>query len=335
MTTRSSAVPFVLAKQALDDHESRAVITGAVAAEADVCVVEVNGPGVVACLQGVLTVDVESVGDGGFLYGAVLTPKGMIKCDLWIARLQDRSWLSVPAAGRDTLLELLQQYFPPRLAKTNDRSDDLSVVRIAGPSATQVAKDAGFTVPSHGSAMATSIEGFDCVVARPKQGAAFGLQIQLDHRHVPTLIEKLEKRGAVVSNGDSLELARILAGWPLLHAEIDEKTLPQEVRFDDLSAISYTKGCYTGQETVARIHFRGRINKELMGLTWDTDPDPENTTIVQDDKPIGRVSSIAWFPPIEQHIGLGIINKQADPTKPFVAASAPAGQVRLPFQLPL
>ena len=57
-------------------------------------------------------------------------------------------------------------------------------------------------------------------------------------------------------------------GWPALGVEIDERTLPQEVRYDEIGGVSYTKGCYTGQETVARLHFRGHTNRELRGLRW-------------------------------------------------------------------
>ena len=74
-----------------------------------------------------------------------------------------------------------------------------------------------------------------------------------------------------------MQAARILAGWPALGAEIDERTLPQEVRYDEIGGVSYTKGCYTGQETVARLHFRGHPNRELRGLWWRSDePEPLN-----------------------------------------------------------
>jgi folate-binding protein YgfZ len=77
-------------------------------------------------------------------------------------------------------------------------------------------------------------------------------------------------RGAGAREGGDPEFAasHILAGWPRLQAEIGERTLPQEVRFEEIGGLSYTKGCYTGQETVARLHFRGHTNRELRGLLW-------------------------------------------------------------------
>src|SRR5258708_9948328 len=85
-----------------------------------------------------------------------------------------------------------------------------------------------------------------------------------------------------------LELGRILAGWPRLGAEIDQKTLPQEVRYDDINGVSYTKGCYTGQETVSRLHFRGHTNRHLGGLLWQAAPDLERPEIPHHRKPIVR-----------------------------------------------
>src|SRR5204863_149594 len=76
------------------------------------------------------------------------------------------------------------------------------------------------------------------------------------------LAGRLAAAGAVEAEPAMLELARILAGWPRLGAEVDDKTIPQEVRFDEIGGVSYTKGCYTGQETVARLHFRGHANRQ-------------------------------------------------------------------------
>ena len=129
-----------------------------------------------------------------------------------------------------------------------------------------------------------------------------------------------------------MELARILAGWPRLGAEIDDKTLPQEVRFDAINGVSYTKGCYTGQETVARLHFRGHTNKELVGLTWEGTIDPTDPTITQDDRPVGRVTSAAWLSPFQQYVGLGIVRRHTKRDQPVMAASSSADVVRLPFE---
>ena len=91
-------------------------------------VVRVEGPGAVACLQGLFTNDVERAGVNSLTWGAVLTPKGMIITDLWIWRREDHLLLLVPAEGAAPLLELLRKSFPPRLAKVTDLRDRCGVV---------------------------------------------------------------------------------------------------------------------------------------------------------------------------------------------------------------
>ena len=97
-------------------------------------------------------------------------------------------------------------------------------------------------------------EGADrpAFVARPRNAGPFALELHVEAARAQALEQRLAAAGAVPAQPPALELARVLAGWPRLGAEIDEKSLPQEVRYDELDGVSYTKGCYTGQETVAR-----------------------------------------------------------------------------------
>jgi folate-binding protein YgfZ len=332
-STKSVSVPYVVADDEISRPEAEAAIAGAIVAEDDVGILDVTGHGVIPCLQGLLTNDIEGAGDGSFLYAALLTQKGMIVCDMWVARHGSHAWLTVPARGADSLFSTFKRFLPPRLARASDHSDQFAVLRIAGPETLDIAGRAGIGVPEPGVSSNTVVGGAACVVSRPTHPAPFGLQIQLDREGVSTILDSLRQAGAVVAVASALELTRILAGWPRLGAEIDDKTLPQEVRFDENNGVSYTKGCYTGQETVARVHFRGRVNKHLTGLIWEGKPDPTNPSIYQDDKPIGRVSSVAWLPPFEQHIGLGIVKRQADTDRLVTAAGATAVITSIPFEL--
>jgi len=94
-----------------------ALHTGAVASRADVGVIALTGPGAVTCFQGLLTNDIELPGDGAFVYGALLTPKGMIVADGWAARLGATVSYTVPAVARESALNILTRSVPPRLAR--------------------------------------------------------------------------------------------------------------------------------------------------------------------------------------------------------------------------
>ena len=332
-STQSVSGPYVIADDEISRPEAEAALAGAIVAEDNVGVIDVTGHGVIPCLQGLLTNDVEGAGDGAFLYAALLTQKGMVVCDMWVARHGSHAWLTIPARGSEPLFAAFKRFLPPRLARAIDHSDEFAVLRIAGPKAVDVAGGAGIGVPEPGVSSDTVVGGAACIVSRPTHPAPFGLQVQLARGNLSSILESLRGAGAVVSDTSALELTRILTGWPRLGAEIDDKTLPQEVRFDENNGVSYTKGCYTGQETVARVHFRGRVNKQLMGLIWDEKPDPVNPAISQDDKAIGRVSSVAWLPPFEQYIGLGIVKRQADTDLPVTAAGAAAVITSVPFEL--
>src|SRR6266566_5305296 len=86
----------------------------------------------------------------------------------------------------------------------------------------------------------------DVLTARATESAPFALQVTMPVAQRERLAGRLAAAGAIEAEPAMLELARVLAGWPRLGAEVDEKTIPQEVRFDEIGGVSYTKGCYTG-----------------------------------------------------------------------------------------
>jgi folate-binding protein YgfZ len=140
---------------------------------------------------------------------------------------------------------------------------------------------------------------------------------------------RLAGAGCAVGGVEDAEAARILAGWPALGAEIDDKTLPQEVRFDELGGVSYTKGCYLGQETVARIHFRGHPNRELRGLEWEDASPLEGRSIEGAGREAGTVRSTLLAG--GRRIGLAPIRKEVTIGDAVTAGGRPARVVALPF----
>lgn len=312
-----------------------ALRTGAVIARVDAAVLELAGPGAVAAVQGLLTNDVEKPGDGAFVYGALLTPKGMIVVDAWATRLGHTVRLIVPAGGREAALAICARYVPPRLARTTDRTPDSAVLRLAGPRAAAAAEAAGIPLPPGPSrAVRAAAGGLAAEVARPATGAPFGVQITTAAADGPTVESRLVAAGALAAGPAALELERILAGWPALASEVDDKTIPQEVRFDEIGGVSYTKGCYTGQETVSRLHFRGHTNRQLRALEFDAEPpaSAEALPITHLERDVGRVTSIAWLPEGPgRWIGLGVVRREVEPGTVVRVAGVDARVGELPF----
>jgi tRNA-modifying protein YgfZ len=323
----------------------QALRAGALVVRAEAGVLELSGSGAVVCVQGLLTSDFEKPGDGAFMYGALLTPKGMIVVDGWASRIGTTVRFTVPETGRERALGILTRSVPPRLARIADRSGELAVVRLAGAHALAIAEAARLPTPSApGRAINATLEGATCDIARTAEGAPFVLQIVAPPGAAGRLIERLEAAGALQGGPPAFELARILAGWPGLASEIDERTLPQEVRFDEIGGVSYTKGCYTGQETVSRLHFRGHANRELRGLEFDAEP-PIGVAVTvplrQDERDMGRVTSVAWLPEgaptataTGRWIGLGVLRHEIEIGARVRAGDVAARVVALPFVLP-
>jgi folate-binding protein YgfZ len=321
----------------------QALRAGALVARTEAAVLELSGAGAVGCVQGLLTNDIEKPGDGAFVYGALLTPKGMVVVDGWVSRDESTVRFTTSAAGRELALGILTRTVPPRLARAADRTADVTVLRLAGAHAMAIAEAARLPAPpTPGRVMTASIEDVPCAIARAHEGAPFVLQVVAPAASAAPLVTRLAAAGALTAQPPALELARILAGWPGLASEVDDHTLPQEVRLDTIGGVSYTKGCYTGQETVSRLHFRGHTNRELVGLEFEAEPGPmDPMPVLGEEREVGRVSSVAWLPdggtlalPSGRWIGLGVLRREAGPGARVRAGGVGARVVALPFPLP-
>src|SRR5437667_263448 len=203
---------------------------------------------------------------------------------------------------------------------------------------------AGVPVPHVANhVMEGSAGGIALEVARTSDVAPFVFQLTMATEHLAAMRQRLVDAGAHAATSDALELARILAGWPRLASEVDEKTIPQEVRFDEIGGVSYTKGCYTGQETVSRLHFRGHANRNLRGLLFESDPPAAPASgwsaVTHEDRDVGRVTSIAWLPDgggsvLGRWIGLAVVRREVPPGAIVRAAGREARVVELPFDAP-
>lgn len=292
-------------------------------------VFELAGPGALQCLQGLLTNDVVGPGDDSLIYGALLTPKGMIVVDYWVVRRSDRILMLAPAAGREASLELFRRSLPPRLARVNDRTGEAALAWIVGDGLDRVVR--GFPLEAGPQPGRVGCVGGEegLVLARAPEGAPFQGFVVGPADAVREAAAQMEAAGAAAGDRDDLQAARIVAGWPALGAEIDEKTLPQEVRYDEIGGVSYTKGCYTGQETVARLHFRGHPNRHLRGLVWEQQPVPGPREVLQGDRVVGTVRSTLAVG--ASAVGLTVLRREVQIGETVLAAGAPARVVSLPF----
>jgi folate-binding protein YgfZ len=232
-------------------------------------------------LTGLVTNDVVALSPGHGLYAAALTPKGKIIADTRIFALPDQLLVDVPPRASEGFVAMIRKYVNPRLARYADQSTVLFDIGVVGPeSRGVVARVTGIDAEALGALapyahIAVGVPNGDgvLVVARVPDVGVEGYELFGPVDAAPALWRDLAAAGAAPGGLAAWEIARIEAGRPEWGLDIDDGTIPQEANFDEMHAISYTKGCYTGQETVARVHFRGHVNRHLRGLRYDA-PEP-------------------------------------------------------------
>jgi folate-binding protein YgfZ len=274
-----------------------------------------SGPKAAEVLTGLVTNDVTALHPGQGQYAAALTPKGKIVADLRIF-LFDRSLLVdvVPAAAVGWGA-LVRKYVNPRLAKYSDETATLADVGVFGPHAAELLAGALGADPAALHALepyhhvsladATTIaRALDLGVEVP------GFDVFVEAESRDRLIGRLSARSAVAGSSATWTAVRIEAGRPEWGIDMDESTLPQEANLDKLDAISHTKGCYTGQEIVARIHFRGHVNRHLRGLLFRTPflPPARTPLVAEGGALVGDVRSTAISPRFGP-IGLAMVRR--------------------------
>lgn len=311
----------------LDSGRLRRLVRHSVSVRTSPAIFEVTGSGALTCLQGLLTNDLAAPGEKSLVYGALLTPKGAIVVDYWVLRLSDRFFLIAEPAGHDASLDLFRRSLPPRLARVQDRTGEMEVVWLYGQETGPALERAGLKFPDTGKVTVTE----ELSLARPQTQAPFRALIAGPSAQLDRLGESLVAAGVAEGSAEDRDAADVLAGWPRLGAEIEERTLVQEVRYDEIGGVSYTKGCYTGQETVARLHFRGHTNRELKGLVWENAARPDGPPVLdQEGKDLGAVSSV--LATSDRTIGLGVMRRTLEPGAQVIAGGAPATVVSLPFE---
>lgn len=318
----------------LDRTRVERLLRGGVSVTLPAAIFRIHGPGAIDCLQGVLTNDIVAPGPGRLVYAALLTPKGMIVVDFWVMIGTDEVVLIAPVEGRSAALEIFHRSLPPRLAAVEDLSDTWRVQWLYGDLIGSALAEAHLVPPLDGPGYVApfAILGAEIRVASATDTAPFMSLVAGPREPVEHYGTLLTEHGVTIGTSDDYHAARIMAGWPALGIEIGEKTLPQEVRFGAIEGVSYTKGCFVGQETVARVHFRGRTQKELRGLDWIDLRPLDGSDIANGDRVLGQVHSVLVLP--DRRIGLGMVRREADIGDTVIAGGREATIAPLPFDHP-
>ena len=300
--------------------------TGTVAVPDAAAIFRVEGSGALECLQGLLTSDLVLPGEHSLVYGALLTTKGMIVADPWVFREQERFTLLLAGAARAPIAHLLQRVLPPRLARITDLTAEWSAAWLLGSCALErFARANGCPLPA--ATRVVTVAGGPSLLAGGPPPAPFSALLAGPSAEVEGL---LGHAGVERGPEAALAAARVLAGWPTLGREIDERTLPQEVRYDELGAVSYVKGCYTGQETVARVHFRGHVNRTLRGVRLAGGEPLSERTLRAEAREMGDVRTALLLE--DRILGLATVRREIADGETLLVGQREATVVGLPFE---
>ena len=265
-----------------------------------------------AFLQGQVTNDVEGLEPGSGCYALLLTHKGKVRMDMRILRGDGWIWLDCAKGALPILDHMIRTYGIGRDIQPEDVTDSRTIVSVLGPAAREAL---GVDVPE-GEHAFTEGDGVIHVATD------LGIDVIAPAGRGPGGIEPVSDEAA--------ECLRIEAGRPRFGFDFGADTIPQEAGLNE-RGVSFTKGCYVGQETVARLHYKGKPNRHLRGLRL-SEPAERGDELRLGDRVVGVIGSAA-VSPVHGPIGLALVRREAEPGAIVAAgdAGASAEVVELPF----
>jgi len=267
-------------------------------------------------LQGMLTNDVMKLGEGEGMYAAILTVKGRMLSDMRVYREKESVLLDLEPGLNVKVGEILKRFRLSYKANIDDLTESMGLLYVHGPFARRLlAEVTGAEKPplDEFSHLKASVDGRDVTIVKISRTGGDGYDIYSQADALAdiwkVLFEKGGAHGILPVGRFALDTLRIEAGIPLYGADMDEETIPIEAGI--WSALSFEKGCYVGQEVVARIKWRGHVNRHLSGLVLSDDRIPrKGSEIFVGEKKIGYVTSAVQSPALGKPVALGYVRRE-------------------------
>lgn len=291
---------------------------------------ELMGPDRERFFGGMVTAAIEGLEPGTGRFGFITDVRGRILASATVLAFEDRLWLEIPKGRGRTIIEHLEKYIVTDQVEILPLGD-MASVKIAGPTSADALADLGapaardLTDPwSH-----TQVELLDYQVRLVREGhspvPAFSLW--QSSAIAPLMAEDLADEGVPQAGAEATEALRIEHGHPLWGIDYDDANLPQETGIED--AVDFEKGCYLGQEIVARIHYRGQPARRMCLLVFEHGPTPAAGAEIEfDGRAAGTATSISQSPRDDAAICLALLPRRAVEALPEARVRVEGREVR-------
>ena len=292
---------------------------------------ELMGPDRERFFGGMVTAAVESLAPGQGAFGFITDVRGRILASATVLALEDRLWLEIPKGRGRTIIEHLEKYIVTDQVEILPLGD-MASVRVAGPKSAEVLADLGATAARDltGPLSHAQVEILDYQARLVREGHSPVPTFSLwqSSAIAPLMAEDLANAGIPQAGTEATEALRIEHGHPLWGVDYDDSNLPQETGIED--AVDYEKGCYLGQEIVARIHYRGQPARRMCRLVFEPGYVPAAGTAVDfDGRTAGTVTSVSPSPRGDAAIGLALLPRRAVEASPDTTVQVEGRNVRL------
>ena len=312
-----------------------AITTGVgVVSLTDWTLVELTGEERAAFFHNFCTNEIRKLSAGSGCEAFITSVQGKVLAHMLVLCLADSILLVAPPNLGEKIVSHLDRYLINEQVELHDRTIARRVLLCAGAKSEEMlAQRLDEPLPRERLASAVvEFEGHTAIVTRVDLAGPLGFLVIGDADDVDAWSHTLQDAGAVLCGREAWEAARIEAGTPLYGRDITDGNFPQEVGRDRL-AISFVKGCYLGQETVARIDSMGHVNKKLVGLRSSAgEVPPPGTELTVDGQVVGTVTSSAFSPRLKVAVALAQVRRQHEqPGSRLDSAVGPMEVVELPM----
>ncbi len=294
----------------------------------------ISGDDRVRWLNGMVTNNVRDLKEGHGVYAFLLSPQGKILGDLHVYNRGEMLIVDSNRSELPKLLEIFDRYIIMDDVEIANVSDQSVLIGISGPKAEATLRAAGFEIPELQALQFVLVTWRENKVAvtRGDNPSVKNYELRVAPAHAEIVKAELVKAGAIPVSETALEWLRIASGVPMYGIDIRERDLAQETGQD--RALSFTKGCYVGQEIVERIRSRGAVHRMFSGFLLEGALPEPGTELMIDGKKAAEITSVAAIPTQSgiRNLALGYVRREiATSSKTLDGGTFKASVTKLPF----